>query len=59
MNFRIIGIGLIFVAVFAHAADDQREGFTRFLTDKVWAVTEVGGAAGDAAGEAPVPVFLG
>ena len=46
MNSRIIGIGLIFVAVFAHAADDQREGFTRFLTDKVWAVTEVGDPTG-------------
>ena len=42
MNFRIIGIGLIFVTVFAHAADDQQESFTRFLTDKEWAVTEVG-----------------
>ena len=46
MDSRIIGIGLIFVAVFAHAADDQREGFTRFLTDKVWAVTEVGDPTG-------------
>ena len=52
MNFRIIGIGLIFVSVFAHAADDQREGFTRFLTDKVWAVTEVG----DPTGLAPDPI---
>ena len=46
MNSRIIGIGLIFVTVFAHAADDQREGFTRFLTNKVWAVTEVGDPTG-------------
>ena len=52
MNSRIIGIGLIFVAVFAHAADDQREGFTRFLTDKMWAVTEVG----DPTGLAPDPI---
>ena len=41
MNSRIIGIGLAFVAVFTHAADDQQGGFTRFLTDKEWAVTEV------------------
>ncbi len=41
MNSRIIGIGLAFVAVFTHAADDQQGGFTRFVTDKEWAVTEV------------------
>ena len=46
MNSRIIGIGLIFVTVFAHAADDQQESFTRFLTDKEWAVTEVGDPTG-------------
>ena len=46
MKPRILGIGLVFVAVFARAGDDQQEGFTRFLTDKEWAVTEVGDPTG-------------
>ncbi|MBT5227993.1 MAG: hypothetical protein HOM12_09215 [Proteobacteria bacterium] len=46
MKSRILGIGLVFVAVFAQAADDKQGGFARFLTDKEWAVAEVGDPTG-------------
>ena len=46
MNSRIVGIVLVFAGVFAQAADDKQGGFARFLTDKEWAVAEVGDPTG-------------